>query len=346
MIGSEHIDAAFVCDAGHEVGVGHVMRSLALAEELIVRGQRVAFFADLGDLPWVEAEVRRRGPRLLPRPPESGLMEGLRAAAPRCVVFDSYSTTSEFLRVARSHWRTLAMIDGAAGQPEAHVVVDANLGAESVGHSPVDATLLAGVRYALIRDDVLAHRPAKPPSADLKDGEPPQLLVVVGGTDPQGVAPQLVALLARLRLECRLSVISSRTEDELVGRAERRDGLAITVLPPGTHYPQMVLNSDLVISAAGSTTWELLTLGACAALIQVADNQALGYGAAVRQGLAAGLGSARDLGDSAHFGRAAATVTSLLTEPLTRSLLRRRAWMGVDGQGRQRVADALLRDLS
>ena len=44
--------------------------------------------------------------------------------------------------------------------------------------------------------------------------------------------------------------------------------------------PQYV-ESDLVISASGTSTWELLCLGATAGLVCVVDNQEMGYERAV-----------------------------------------------------------------
>ena len=41
---------ALVCDAGPQVGIGHVMRCLALAEELLARGSDVTLVADLAEL--------------------------------------------------------------------------------------------------------------------------------------------------------------------------------------------------------------------------------------------------------------------------------------------------------
>jgi spore coat polysaccharide biosynthesis predicted glycosyltransferase SpsG len=95
-----------------------------------------------------------------------------------------------------------------------------------------------------------------------------------------------------------------------------------------------------VLSAAGTTTWELLVLGACTALVCVADNQASGYQRAVTAGAAAGIGMLSDLvRDPAAATR---TLAQLLRDPHARAALSRRAWHLVDGRGRQRVADALL----
>ncbi|WP_219471734.1 hypothetical protein, partial [Nonomuraea rhizosphaerae] len=82
--------------------------------------------------------------------------------------------------------------------------------------------------------------------------------------------------------------------------------------------------------------WELLHLGAPAALSWVAANQLIGYEALVGGGIAAGLGPAPDTA-------AVEVLARLLGDPAEREEYGRRGAGLVDGRGRERVADALLR---
>ena len=106
--------------------------------------------------------------------------------------------------------------------------------------------------------------------------------------------------------------------------------------------PALVVESDLVVSASGSSVWELLCLGAAAATVCVTDNQEAGYREVVRRGLVAGLGSLADLtGSDAARRHAVTTLAALLTDPDARHDLAARGLGEVDGRGRERVADAL-----
>jgi spore coat polysaccharide biosynthesis predicted glycosyltransferase SpsG len=104
-----------------------------------------------------------------------------------------------------------------------------------------------------------------------------------------------------------------------------------------------VLHADVVVSAAGTSAWELLCLGAPTALVRVADNQRAGYDAVVRSGAARGLGAVEDL---ARDPAARAGLTRLLTDAQLRADLRARARSTVDGDGRRRVVDSALSALS
>ena len=48
-------------DASESIGSGHVMRSSAIAEELIARGENVVFVGQISDLPWVEERIASLG---------------------------------------------------------------------------------------------------------------------------------------------------------------------------------------------------------------------------------------------------------------------------------------------
>jgi spore coat polysaccharide biosynthesis predicted glycosyltransferase SpsG len=103
-----------------------------------------------------------------------------------------------------------------------------------------------------------------------------------------------------------------------------------------------------VLSASGTSTWELLCLGVPPALIWVAENQRLGYDRTVDEGLAAGLGRLDELRSpgSPGAGAAVATLRRLLTDPAGRAELGARGWSAVDGLGRARVAHAVLAEVS
>jgi hypothetical protein len=72
----------------------------------------------------------------------------------------------------------------------------------------------------------------------------------------------------------------------------------------------------------------------------VVDNQVMGYERAIATGTAAGVGLLSDL--KTDPSTAAAVLKRLLTDPTERARLAASGWKLVDGNGRTRVADALL----
>lgn len=334
------------CDAGAQRGVGHLVRCVALAEELTARGVTVHFLSDLGGLPWAEQQLRARG---LPWHPAPADTAGFRAAADRlgldAVVLDSYTLPPQQSAALRAGGRrVLAVVDGDLLGQQADIFVDQNLDAELLRPElPPGAVRLAGLDYALLRSAVRGLRPAAPRPAD--PGRTPRVVCVFGGTDAYRAAPVLTRLLVRTGAAFDAVVVGADAELRKELRAvPTGPGRTIEVVPPTDDLPKLLADADLAVSASGTSTWELLCLGLSAALVWVVDNQILGYGRTIERGLAAGVGhlpSLRDPG-SAEAEAAITVLRTLLTDAPTRAELAARAWSAVDGRGVERVADALL----
>ncbi|MBM0278219.1 hypothetical protein JM949_24205, partial [Micromonospora sp. STR1s_6] len=357
------------CDAGPRRGVGHLVRCLALAEEFLARGADVAVFGTVERLDWATAELAARGIPLFPGPDSpAGLVEAARRHELDVVVLDSYELDpagAGALRAAGVF--TLAIIDGDSRGQVADLYLDQNFGAElpsgagllsgaelSTGAGlacgvGLPGRLLAGSGYALLRDSVISARPPLAPPATAVSR--PRVLAFFGGTDAVGAAPALTRVLVATGHPMDLTVIVGRPEIE----AEVEDvtpgrGQLIRPVPPTGSLPALITEADLVVSAAGTSTWELCCLGAPAALVCVVDNQRESYHRVVRHGLVAGLGELPELTAPGVPGRAARataarTLHGLLSSPQPARGARRpglvhrrrqglaaRAWSTVDGR--------------
>ena len=120
------------CDVGPTRGVGHVMRSLALAEELVGRGAEVVFVCDSHTVPWANDQILARDLPVEPAVWTAGEhLELFARLGLDAVVFDSYDLDAEvFTAVRKSGIPTLAIVDGDLRGAEADLYVDQNLGSE------------------------------------------------------------------------------------------------------------------------------------------------------------------------------------------------------------------------
>jgi spore coat polysaccharide biosynthesis predicted glycosyltransferase SpsG len=332
-----------VCDAGPTLGIGHLMRCIALAEEFRSRGFEVRFAADVADVPWAAGQLTARGFAVVePAAYDdvAGLVAQVAAEDPDVVVLDSYLRPLEAYAALRPAGSVLlALVDGDPAGREADVLLDQNIGAErDTWPLPAGATRLAGLDHALMRDELLAARPAAPRSeAEAR----PRVFTFFGGTDAFGAAPVLAAALIATGKPFAATVVAATPDlAAAVMALEPADGQSFDVIGPSDRLAEQVADADLVVSAAGTSSWELCCLGAAAALVCVADNQVESYGRAVDLGVVAGAGLLTDLRDDPT--PAVDVLHDLLADPAPRDQLRRRAWHAVDGLGRTRVVDAVL----
>lgn len=330
----------FGCDLGPTLGTGHVMRCIALAEELAHRQVRCEFVADFASVPWVARQVTERGFDLHPHAGGLGAApDAVLGRAPDAVVLDSYEAPAALSDAIRTHGTPLlAIVDG--GETRGHradVYVDQFAADDHPAHD--GSTWLAGLGYALVRDEVLRHRPAL--VAGVHRDRAPQVLAYFGGTDAYGAGPAVAVALAATGRPFAATVIAPRPElRTALEQVPLRPGQRIDVIDPPPSLMALVADADLVVSAAGTSLVELSCVGAAAAAIAVVDNQRCSYDLAVGRGLAAGLGDLADLREQPDH--AVAVLAGLLDDPGRRRRLRERAWSAVDGRGRERVADVLL----
>lgn len=341
--GSGTADVLVRCDVGPGMGVGHLMRCVALAEELLARGLTVVFCADAASVPFAREQLDRRGiPSIAPVDSPQDHVALVRRLRPRLVVIDSYVLPPSVYAAVRAEPPTLlALVDGPPDGRDADVYLDQNIGAEDDVHLlPEGARRLAGLRYALMRDDIRRQRPR-----EVRDGGPdvPRVLAVFGGTDAFGAAPVVAERLVETGRPFELTAVAARPETAAELRrvaSTASTGQSVEVIGTTPHLADRVTASDLVISAAGTSAWELVCLGAACALVCVADNQAQSYVRAVDSGLTAGLGYGPELRQPQPAARH--LLQHLLGSGEARLQLRRAAWQAVDGRGRERVVDELL----
>lgn len=337
---AEGLCVVMVCDAGPDVGIGHVMRCLALGEELVARGVRVVMVADLDRVPWAAEQVRRRGIEIASPGPDD-VRDVLTRLEPSSVVVDSYLLQASVYADLRERWPLLALTDGDPRGRIADLYLDQNLGAEASAWAlPEGARHLGGLDYAQQRREIVRQRPSAPKAA-ADEHTPLRVLAFFGGTDAFGVSPRVVRLVARAGVAVELTAIAATPElaEEIAGIVPA-PGQAIHVIGPTDTLAELVADSDVVLSAAGTSAWELFCLGAAVGFVCVADNQKDAYARMDQDRLAIGIATLAEL-DGGSEG-AVARMRELLGDVRLRERLRAACWAMVDGRGPTRVADALL----
>lgn len=330
------------CDASRQVGVGHAVRCLALGQELGHRGHRVTLLGSLQDVDWLATLYVDEG--IAVRATDGTTDDALRqveSLSADAVVLDGYALPPDLgTRLRGTGATVLAMVDSefGAGQ-EADLYVDQNVGARPRPDLPEGAAALAGGDYALFRDTVLdRRRSATPPAQD-----PPRVLCVFGGTDPYDAARTVVPLLLATDTPVQVQVICCRPDT--VAHLESlplAEGQRLQVLPPVPDLPAALVQADAVVTASGSSVWELFCLGVPSAVVCVVDNQTPGYRAVTEAGLTVPVGLLTDLqAGGPASDDAVRELRRLVTDTDLRELLVRRGRDVVDGEGRGRVVDAL-----
>ena len=296
---------AFRVDASIQIGTGHVMRCLTLADELTRQGHKCQFICrehegHLGDL------VVSKGYELtlLPgfqsveRPQNDSsdqtysnwlgcdwqtdaqqCSEILSRFKPDWLVVDHYALYFRWEDVSRRYVRRILVIDDLADRVHScDLLLDQNLGRNEADYQdlvPDHCSLLIGPRFALLRPEFARLR-----EYSLKRREHPKLrklLITMGGVDKDNATGMVLEVLkgCHLPADCRIDVVMG-TNAPWLGDVQEM----VTQMPWPTEISvnvddmaQRMADADLAIGAAGSTSWERCCLGLPTLMAVLADNQ-------------------------------------------------------------------------
>ncbi|WP_422115101.1 GNAT family N-acetyltransferase [Brachybacterium sp. UNK5269] len=321
------------CDASAAGGIGHLVRAISVADAAREAGHTVVVAGSIRS-PLAEQLLVDAGLEVVGAPADLQVLAAEQGAS--VIHVDDYTIGTDALAQVRACGALLSsMEDGAFGRRPADVVVDSTLRAEHSSR-PHDGSgmVLRGIGYAPMRAEVRAAR-EKRAAAGQDVGRDARVLIVMGGTDATGAAGTLAAVCGAADGVGRVSVIAPERNWDAV-RAEAGD--AVELIAPSPDFLDRAGAADLVVSAAGTTAWELACIGVPSLLVAVVENQRAGYEAAISEGIARGLGSLDEV-------REALPAATARVESAVADLRLGRSWAPVgrakvDGHGAQRIVTA------
>jgi len=332
------------CDSSVAIGTGHAMRCLALAQAWQDAGGRAVFAMAEATLA-IEERLQRENVEVARLKAEPGSADDVqetialgRGKQASWVVVDGYGFGANYQAELKSAGLKVLFIDdnGHAGHYSADLVLNQNAHANDGFYSSRDATtrLLLGPRFAMLRREFTQWREWKRENPAIAR----KVLVTMGGSDPDNVSKGVVqAILGEPSLKAMVVAGGSNPHlpelRELVASATNDVQLVDDV----TNMPELMANSDVAISGAGTTTLEMCFLGLPALLIVLANNQRPSAEELNRRGAAINLGGGAEIQPS--------TLSSCLAHIVNsqdiRKAMSERGRELVDGRGAERVVRAL-----
>lgn len=297
----------FRTDASVQIGTGHVMRCLTLADGLRSEGADCVFICQglTGHL--LDLILERGHHAMLLDTTESFQTDATnsqRAIGSRPVdwlVVDHYALDHRWEKVMRSFCHKLMVIDDLADRRhDCDLLVDQNLGRAAEDYDkllPHHANTLIGPRFALLRPEFAALREES--LARRKQPWLQHLLITLGGVDKNNLTSDVLQTLriCNLPTDLRITVVMGTHAPwlkQVHATAEampRRTQVLVNV----NDMARLMTDSDLVIGAAGGTAWERCSLGLPSLVITAAENQRGGAVALQKNGAAYLIESTRDI---------------------------------------------------
>lgn len=322
----------FRCDSTRHEGVGHVARSVAVAGAAVAAGWDALFCGDVENAVGQEL-ISSLGLELIDAPATDDELADLAVNLHADVVHvDSYVNQGALLSELSRRGILLSSVeDGQYGRRPTDLVIDPSPASERL-HRPADGSgrLLRGSKAIPLRRSLLQERVGS--AREQVSGA--NVMVVMGGTDALGLTDEVAQLWLDSGVAGVCHVVSV---DEPAAAGRCTPDQRVVWHQPSPAVPQLFAEMDLVVSGAGTTTWELAALGIPVALIQLVDNQRDNYAFAVESGFALGLGRAEAGGLKASG--ASAMLRDLLAHPSRLAAMSSAGRSIVDGHGSDRIVE-------
>lgn len=297
-------------DASLQIGSGHVIRCLTLAEELKKQGSEISFIcrSQQGDL---VARIEQRGFKTYtlskiinsvgldytPQTTEQNDLYGtqwlgstqqqdaeqcrtvLDGIKPDWLIVDHYGIDQMWQALLKGSYKKLMVIDDLANRNhQCELLLDQTYGRKAgdyKGLVPHNCQMLLGSEYALLRSEFFQWR-----EYSLKRRTNPELkklLISMGGVDLDNVTGKVLDVLETCNLskELEITVVMGTTAPyiDMVKEQAKVMPYKTEVKTDVNNMAEVMANADLAIGAAGTTTWERCCLGLPAIIMMLSENQ-------------------------------------------------------------------------
>jgi len=287
---------AFRTDATIQIGTGHLMRCLTLADELKKQGAQVRFISrdlpfhlsDMLDLKGIEYYSLSMDAVLEPKDElthsnwlgtsqvqdAKATIQALTDHPWDWVIVDHYALDKRWESAVRTNAKQIMVIDDLADrQHDCDVLLDQNFYADMQtrydAKVPVHCQLLLGPRYALLRNEFRKLREQIKP----RTGQVKRILVFFGGVDSDNYTSLAIEALPSISDALHVDVVIGEQHPyrEQIQNACLAHGYGCQVQT--TRMAELMADADLAIGAGGSACWERCAMGLPSLILVIAENQ-------------------------------------------------------------------------
>ena len=293
----------FRVDGSDQIGTGHVMRCLALADYLSQKQMTCQFICrdhKLNLIPLLEQKgyvVHR-----LPYTQKNQAIQNsqvshaqwlgstqledaeqtlavLNAFMVDWIIVDHYAIDHVWENKVASCTAKIMVIDDLADRKhKCNLLLDQTFGRDVKDYEtlcPNDCGFLIGSRYALLRSEFSEFRASS--IEYRRTYQKKSILITMGGLDSDNrtlsVLKVISMMCAKLSLKVTVVLGAGSQWFELIDCYARRQNFPVTVKQGVNNMAELMSGSDICIGAAGSTSWERCCVGLPSITIVIADNQ-------------------------------------------------------------------------
>lgn len=253
-------------EGGKDIGLGHISRCSSLYNEIANRGILVDFivYGDIGKIDflnyiniinenWLDKEY---------------LLNNL--TLDDYIIVDSYKATKEIYNFISENTKKALFIDdiGRIAYPEG-IILNPSLDSSHIDYSySSNRVLLSGPEYVILRD------PFRAVKREGISNEVKRVLIMMGGTDVRGLTPLIIDNICRNMQNIEFNIVTGSEDlEKIKSQISETNNITFHNNLDAAQMMELMMSSDLAITAAGQTIYELLATQTPFVAVQVIENQ-------------------------------------------------------------------------
>lgn len=296
----------FRADANDIIGMGHIMRCLSIADAFSGINQKCVFVVSKSTAVDI---IKTRGYEVIVLDSDYNendnelfiLLPLLQKYLPHMIIVDSYFVSDEYLIKLKSLLFTVYIDDLALSSYPVNCLVNYNIYGPEIDYrglykfSDIVPHFLLGTRYVPLRSEFenveerKQHKVVK------------NILISTGGADQIHLALNLLDFISKRNDGIIYHILVGKLNNDfekILRISSEIDNVII-------HYniknmKELITSSDIVVSASGSTMYEICRCGVPMIIYSLADNQLLGNESFKNKGIAISCGDLRNCSNSSE----------------------------------------------
>jgi UDP-2,4-diacetamido-2,4,6-trideoxy-beta-L-altropyranose hydrolase len=291
------MNIVFRVDSSSQMGVGHLMRCITLADGFRKKGSKITFIcralqgnsndlimdkvislpkndnfqSDNLYLNWLGATQEQ----------DAGQTISVITKAVDIIVVDSYALSERWHQMLRPYAEKIMVIDDLADRKhQCDVLLDQTFDRQKEDYLPFvpqGCELLLGSQYALLRPEFSKWREYSLGCRSKLAFK--HLLISMGGADPDNITGKILDKLNACSLpdDISITIVMGGSAPHIKSVKLKANTLPCKaeVKVGVDNMAEIMVNSDIAIGASGATTWERCCLGLPSIQLVIADNQQL-----------------------------------------------------------------------
>lgn len=241
------------CDGGSVIGMGHVMRMLYLAEELLKLGVKIAFYGDYDSS--IATLIKERGHQVFSAQAEDDLdiFNLVDLLLPMAVIFDVRDNTAPIIleRLRSDGIKTMTYDDISERCFAADLVIFHPIPQiKKLLEREFSGEVIMGPDWVLVNSDLVNRR-----SIFKKQNSTTRIFLSLGGADPSQLTLQLAAAISREGFEVIVGLGRANPNVDYIQAELIKLGVQIA----DDHFSE-ILKCEISVVAFGTIAWEVATL--------------------------------------------------------------------------------------